>query len=350
MDRYKTYLIWLLAPVLLMTASVLGCSVWLEPLAGDLTRLGGYTENDYGWRGTQARFTPPLAHQADLTAYDAILVFGDSFSLRTSPDRQAPLGGFWVDFLARETGLSVGVTDEDQTRLAAYLASAEYRQHPPRVLIYETVERALRHEIDNPDCRPREVQAPAIALAPRDTPPMHYQRDTAPHFGGAALGNAVNYLAKAIRAKLTKSSVVLDFALTRGDLFSSRRADRLLIYNVDLQKAGRTAAAWTALGCQLQALQSAAQANGRTRFLVVLAPDKSSVYAQFVVPPPVFVDGSERLGKLAGLHLVRVDLPLKAAVAAGVADVYLPNDTHWGSAGSQIVAHTVARALQSPIP
>ena len=44
-----------------------------------------------------------------------------------------------------------------------------------------------------------------------------------------------------------------------------------------------------------------------------------------------------------GLVFVDVEEPLRAAVARGVMDVYLPNDTHWGPRGHALVGEAVAR-------
>jgi hypothetical protein len=346
---YRIYLYWLLLPVALLGGAIVGLTLWLEPLAGDLTRIGGYSENEYGWRGAQERFTPPLAEPADLNHLYDILVFGDSFSLSIASDQQTKPGGFWVDYLARETGLTVGVVHYDKLGLAAYLASAAYRDHPPRALIYETVERGLRRrEIAQPVCTSPAAAASAIALVPRVIKPVHFQRMTGLQFSDHALAATVDFLTKVIsRLALAETHPqVLRFPLARADLFTSRRARDLLVYHDDLDKVGWSGVDWTAIGCQLLALQAMTEANRRTRFLTVIAPDKLSAYAAILGSPVGWIDGTERLSKVKGLDLPRADLALKAAIAAGVADVYLPNDTHFGSVGARIFALTVARTLE----
>ena len=44
-----------------------------EPLTGDLTRIGWFSENEFGWAGEQQRFVPPLAPPAALDgSYDIV--------------------------------------------------------------------------------------------------------------------------------------------------------------------------------------------------------------------------------------------------------------------------------------
>jgi hypothetical protein len=79
-----------------------------------------------------------------------------------------------------------------------------------------------------------------------------------------------------------------------------------------------------------------------------MVPDKSWAYAPYLPAASWQVDAAARLAP-AGVAMPRVDLALRAAIAAGVADVYLPDDTHWGSAGSRIAARVVARYLGQPV-
>jgi hypothetical protein len=325
---YKTYLLWLMVPLLLASMAIIGLNLWLEPLVGDLTRIGGYPENDYGWRGSQERFTPPLADEiTDPDGHHDILVFGDSFSRVITPDQQARAGSHWVDFLAQETGLSVDVVDRYRHSLAAYLTSVAYQQDPPKVLIFESVERAPIEEIDKPECNGSDVPPHPLTLNPRRVEPEQFRRKAAIDFSKYyAVSPALDLLAKAMSRAIDdpKEWPVLRLSLTREDLFSSRNSGDLLVYPKDLLKAGWTDAEWTAMGCQLLELQSLAEANGRTRFLAVIAPDKSSAYAAVLAQPAGVIDGTERLSKVNGLRLPRVDLALKAAIAAGAVDVYLP--------------------------
>jgi hypothetical protein len=41
---------------------------------------------------------------------------------------------------------------------------------------------------------------------------------------------------------------------------------------------------------------------------------------------------------------------LRSAIAAGTRDVYLPDDSHWSTTGSRIVAQAVLRYLHADTP
>jgi hypothetical protein len=50
-----------------------------------------------------------------------------------------------------------------------------------------------------------------------------------------------------------------------------------------------------------------------------------------------------QIASTGGLNILRLDQTMKAAVASGTEDVYLPSDTHWASTGMSIAADTLIR-------
>src|SRR6267154_4735607 len=101
-----------------------------EPLSGDLTRIGWFAENEFGGMLPQQRFAPPLAPAASLDGSYDIIAVGDSF---TAEEYNA--GVTWPHFLARDTGLSIGIFDSGIDSLDSVLASPGFRERPPAVLI-----------------------------------------------------------------------------------------------------------------------------------------------------------------------------------------------------------------------
>jgi hypothetical protein len=78
----------------------------------------------------------------------------------------------------------------------------------------------------------------------------------------------------------------------------------------------------------------------------MIAPDKLSAYSRLLADPGLA--GLSRFDLLTtdpALHLPRLDLRLRNAIDDGVEDVYLNNDTHWGSVGYQIVAQELVAYL-----
>lgn len=56
------------------------------------------------------------------------------------------------------------------------------------------------------------------------------------------------------------------------------------------------------------------------------------------------------LSERVGAAVLRLDRVLADAVKHGTRDVYLPNDTHWGSAGTRLAAEFVADEIFVPTP
>jgi hypothetical protein len=93
-------------------------------------------------------------------------------------------------------------------------------------------------------------------------------------------------------------------------------------------------------------MQNQAQANGRTHFLYLAAPDKLSVYAEHLADAGLrAISLLPELYRSPGLNQVRLLDRFREAVRRGEKDVFLPNDTHWGSAGHRIVADAVVDAI-----
>src|SRR5258708_32499515 len=92
---HRTYCLLLIG---LAYLCVLGFGLYgrhFEPLTGDLTRIGWFSENEFGWGGEQQRFVPPLAPAATLSGSYDIIAVRDSFT----PEAYNP-GGTRPHFLA----------------------------------------------------------------------------------------------------------------------------------------------------------------------------------------------------------------------------------------------------------
>ena len=89
------------------------------------------------------------------------------------------------------------------------------------------------------------------------------------------------------------------------------------------------------------------EANRYSRFFLLVAPDRSTVYARAIAPNPVITPRplSALTPLFDSLPQISVTNALRAAVARGEKDVYLPNDSHWGWKGHAIVGETVVRHL-----
>jgi SGNH hydrolase-like domain, acetyltransferase AlgX len=309
-----------------------------EPLTGDLTRIGWYAENAYGWTLPDHRMLPPLAEKGRLDgAYD-IVAFGDSFTV----DEWDRPGSNWPHFLARETGLRIGVFDAGLLALDAILAGEGYRRHPPAVFVYEIVERSLvpRHGSGGPrDCAAAApTPTPRLAPRPLGQEPAAVERLRERAWDDWPASYAINFLLqnaiRRLRGHETTTAVLLE--LREEGLFSSHENRGLLVYGEDFNKFGWKDEDWDAASCGLLRMQNRVQADGRTAFLAMVVPDKLSVYAPYLTVRDFDrLSRLERVARVPGLNLVPLD---DAFNPRRQVDLYLPDDTHWSGTGHALAA------------
>lgn len=342
--RYNLILAAALVPVVTVLAAT---SAFLQPYDGGLTRLGGYPEKLYGWNAPQLRFAPPLYRQsrtreAEYREAADVVVLGDSFTFMDDVS--------WPNYFVQQTGLRLHSFRLDKTPLERLLDSPAFRAHPPRVLIYETVERELwdRMQAATGDCRLRATPAAAPRpYLPLPVEPQPFLRDT--HTALLDFSLSIDFLAKVVPREYfgVDRTLVRRLALTRAAPFSNVEKRQLLIYRDDFNKARWTPAMWERIRCNLADLQNRVQANGRTFFVAMVAPDKLSAYADLLADRQYAnLSRLDLVARDPALHLPRLDQRLREAIRAGTVDVYLDNDTHWGSAGYGIVARELVDYLR----
>ena len=174
-DSYRHFARWLLVLVIAPVAVLFAVGVYLQPLNGDMTRIGFYAEREFGWNSSQRVFRklqfslPELFDQAGWH-YD-ILVVGDSFS-RARPESQ------WQNYLSLATGEFVGSLDIYNVSLNQILASREFSEHPPKVLIFEAVERLLQRQLKrNQTCQNSQALPPIHSSTPTAISELDHWQD-----------------------------------------------------------------------------------------------------------------------------------------------------------------------------
>jgi hypothetical protein len=334
-------------------AVLAGVSAFEDPVRGDLTRVGGYSENRYGWRATHRRFVPPLIS----TAYDRrhdIVVIGDSYSNHAAEQQTDP-GAYWPNHLAQLSGLSVAVVNIHHMTIRELLEHPAFKAAPPQLVIVQMVERyVIRNLVTEAhrwagsgfDGCPAPGPSPRVALGrPLNAVPMPWRRGTDTEFNFA---RAVDVIWESAwrRLGIADRTRAHDLPLDNGAFFSSAASDRLLVYDEEFQDADWPSEQIAAARCRLRAIQAAVESDGRTAFLFLAPPNKLTVYAPHVTDPR-FRNTSKLAELLAEPHLSQVRLlePMRAAVRRGTVDLYLPNDTHLGTPGHELVARATVEAL-----
>lgn len=327
--------------------------VWLEPLAGDLTRIGGFSERDFGFSAPQIGFKNPLPVDEAAYTYRDIWVLGDSFSTAW-PKLQ------WQNHLREKIGGSVGTQNINRVSIDRLLQDPEFKAHPPKVLILESAERYLTLRLK----APQETKAPSAPGPIKNHPRQGLKKAEeanahAPFLRSQAIADvqipfAGRYLLRSFQREVLGQNPgnALRLRLSTDRLFSNRQAQALLVFREDFQKE----TLWRALGlteilARLERLRTRVEANGVTQLVILIAPDKLTAYREVLDEP-----GLHPYSELETLRARSPDLipdtagVLRNAVAQGVKDLYLPDDTHWGSNGQALTAETLAAFIQSRRP
>ncbi len=369
----RSYSLALATTGLAIILSVIGFALYLVPMSGmtsvgsgDLTRIGWFSNNRYGNRKPHLAFRPALVTQADtLNRHFDVVIVGDSFSFdleKSWPNYLAAKGLSVLVILVADNPAKPDATSDIENQIAALLHSPTFRDTPPSVFIFQTIERFLKRRLvsDTNPCLAVQENRESNALAASGTvfaePPAMRYADPPKYsieevgmplqqrYDEQQLTYARDFLLKNIRNSFGRKSDVREFRL-RMPRFSSDRAKALLIVSGDLHKDRWRQKDIEEMQCQLLRLQRAVQANGKTLFLALPIPDKLSAYHDDLVdqsPPPGVID------QLTDPRLNRpqVEKAIRAEIIAGEIDVYLPNDTHFGARGQALTAETVMRFIE----
>lgn len=346
--------------------SLIAFGYYLQPMQSDLVRTGGYAAREYGWNQAQQAFKRPLYASDHYDHYYDIAVIGDSFSDLARPYQ-------WQNYLAAASVHSVvSFSFRRGMRLPLLLAEPVFQQHPPKLLVYELAERHLLDLLD--------LQKPCVLSNTNQSKPSsiylnnipqpinwpHYlaghirwiTRDTAFNVDNIEelISHAKHYFWRNLLRDYfeIESTNTRRYQLNRPAPFSSLQKQHLLSFEGDLNKQLWREQHLAQIQCVLLATQQQVEATHKTRFVVLIAPDKLSAYASFLLDTDL--QDLSVIGKLAQQlpHLIpRVDLKLQAAIHAGELDIYLPDDTHWGWRGHQLAAETLINFLRpssAPLP
>ena len=135
----RTYSLILLLPVVILALLTLGLKFYLEPLEGDLTRIGSYKESDYGWNNPLSVSTNETVSYARYpnknTTYYPVVVVGDSFS-----HFRGRRNFGWQQLLADYSGLDSVTYNRKYVGVEAFIESEHYNKQPPALLIFQFIE------------------------------------------------------------------------------------------------------------------------------------------------------------------------------------------------------------------
>lgn len=320
-------------------AIIFSLGLFIQPLSGDLTRLGALAERSWGWNHPQT--IPPIRPRL-ATDKTSILVIGDSFS---DPN-------IWQTLLENELERFTQNYSWDALGHFGCLNAKilQIAKQAPEItdLILEVVERDFVsrfggvqmptscsvHPIDSSEARPAVLASiarrPTFAL---QIPDLIYALK-------AAFGETLAF------SQITPVGAAFLAPLVTDRFFSNRRSARLLYYSGDHQKNSWQTSDVADAITNLQELSREARSLG-IRITVVVIPDKSSVYAEHIqgAALPIIQFPLWRQLARAGVASLNVKDLYQNALSTHL-DLYLPNDTHLGFNGYYLLAKALASELQ----
>lgn len=328
------YLKWFILPVLTFFVIAISLSLYFQPISGDLTRIGHWSELDFGWQQPQP-VVNVYANGALITNPD-VVVLGDSFS---HPN-------IWQSYLAESRHLEiltfqyqdVGCVDN----WLHWVVEKNYaRLH---TVVLETVERGFVPLFKNLNTCPRRTPK-YFELAEKNVTPTRQQKGLTLD-AGYLIPTATNTLRATWSDGPIASGEVINSLLSTDKLFSNRKADRLLYFAEDELKMSWSEKDQAAAVGNLKRIQDYLAKKG-LRLVVIVVPDKSSAYRPYLANEASksgYPDIFEQL-KVAGVNNVNL-LSYFQHAAAETVDLYLPNDTHLSTQGYKLLASKLAEYIR----
>lgn len=328
------YLKWFTLPVLAFFVTAVPLTLFFEPVSGDLTRIGHWSERDFGWQQPQ----PAVAVHANGTSITNphVVVLGDSFS---HPN-------IWQSYLAESRHLEILTFQYQDVACVDNWLHWVVEQHYPnmRTVVIETVERGFVPLFRNLNTCSRRTPK-LFELAEKNVTPTRPQKGLMLD-AGYLIPTATNMLRAAWSDGPMASGEVINVPLSTGKLFSNRKADRLLYFAEDELKTSWSEKDQAAAVGNLKRIQDDLAKKG-LRLVVIMVPDKSSAYRPYLANEASKVgypDVSEQL-KTAGVNNVNL-LSYFQHAAGETVDLYLPNDTHLSTQGYKLMATKVAEHIR----
>jgi len=324
------YVISFILPIVIFLGMLVGLSVYLEPVEGDLARLGHWAERDFRSRVPQP--IDSVNENGVSITHPTALVLGDSFS---RPN-------IWQSHVAQTRNIEIlSYYFKDVGCLHNWVRWVSEKPYPTvKTIIIETVEREFvpRFGRDHacPSANPKPFEMPAHTVESEQ--------------GQFALIKDANYLWETLKNSITMeergskivSGKVVNVSLNTGGLFSNRKSNRLLFYRTDESKQDWTKSDISMAIARLEKIQSDLDKVG-LRLVVVVIPDKSTIYAPYfshekdkVGYPDIFTPLAEsRVNTVNLMHYFQRQL-------VTTVDLYKPNDTHLSQSGYRLMAAKVA--------
>ena len=327
----RRYLLILFIPALAFCGILVPASIYYQPIDGDLTRTGRWSERDFGGNAPQPSIQL-LAGMNEASAPD-MLVLGDSFSRDL----------IWQSMLAPQRGITI-VTDRfDYVDCIANWVQQAATQETAKWIVIETVEREFLRRFGRVEACEKKPNRP-IHVTETATPTQRETGWTWPKHASAS------YLWRTARNTAWMNRQDADY-LTHGQTanvridpvcgnFSNKRNDRMLYLREDEETSTWDKTDIDAAITNVLRIQRLLETHGK-RLIFLVVPNKLAVYQECLrtVRPKVPVDLNQQL-QAAGVHTTDLTTVFRDARHFTV-DLYKPNDSHFSATGYEVLAKII---------
>lgn len=322
-------------------------SFWLHPFVGDLTRTGGFTENQFGWNKPQIQFESDSSLYFSSTThpkYTDIVVFGDSFSHSTRLGKHHVYG--WQNFLAEKTGYSISTYHINETDIFKWIKNLSSSNNAPKFIIYQQVQRNFS--------KPNQLLCDSMNL-PNNAVNKNFGILKNPSNGIETIREkskpfsfetGIHWL----KINIENKGRTLKLPLVTDNLFSSSNKNNILILDKDeiVRKRKTSKDDAHSAACLLHRLRYEIDKLKDTKLIAFITPDKATAYEEHIdfsgtIKNPSIYELLDEINH----PIFRTDIYFKQLIDKGIVDLYLPNDTHWGSDGNRYFASLVNNAIEN---
>ena len=337
----RRYLYFFVISVSVVYGPVAFLSFIFEPSTGDLTRIGGYAERDFGWNSPKPILN--LDSNGKFIADPDVLVLGDSFSL----------GNVWQTVLAAKINRKILSFHFAQVGCISNWIDYALKQSKAETIVVEVIERTFLRNFEHlspcqfRDPLPFERPTTTTVSTRRKWPLDLHIKQTFLIAWNTFESKLNPEMPLRGRVNSMGESVVNAPLKAHCALFSNRRADRLLYLGQDEDKLHWRPEEVDRAIVTIKQIQKRFERQGKA-FILVVVPDKLSVY-QDCLKNDSRLEARKRINITKLLIASGVNTPdLLSAFhdsSNSVVDLYYPNDTHLSESGYIFMAEQLEQFL-----
>ncbi len=321
---FKKYSLILVYAFLFLAVIAWGMELYFEKLYGDLTRVGYFSERDFGWRSPQPEIPPELFKDYPLADAD-ILVIGDSFSDGRLWQTRLVANDLKVSTIHWHDLNTSGMFNSLPTNLAGTIRASGFKG---RYVIIESVERLFQERM-KALCKERHPIVKNETVV-NNAPYPERDRISLNNLNGAewgkkALHNKIN-LSLHLSENYLESGIVKAVNFEGCGLFSNRLCSYAIFFQDDFKKPTFSSVT------NVLNVNKNLQSEG-IQAIWMIVPDKATVYLGYgaLNQNPYeniwqqFARYPELIAPDLGAAFIRKSRTVK--------DFYMPNDSHLSTHG-----------------